>query len=423
MPGDGGGITTGGSRSVSLDHVFTFTPTLLANVRYGFGRTVYRRDCFGEGFDLSSLGFPSYLAPIAARNLLIFPKMDFAGVASALGQSFTKDFEGYMTHTASASITKVFPRHSLKSGFEFRKFFVNYFQFGSPSSSYSFDSGWTQQEIATPSSMAGFPLASFLLGLPSGGSISHTPTFAVAAPYYAAYVQDDWKLTRKLTLNLGFRYEVQSPRTERFNQLAYFNLNEPSPIAGKVPASACPACGNLLGAMHYVDGNNRRQLPTNWANVGPRFGFAYAASTKMVLRGGYGIMYPPSAATAGGASIGVTGFASSTSAIFTTDSMRTVKTYLRNPFPDGFNLPPGSAGGAATNLGLSPGDTVFLGNTAPYVQQWNFSIQHSLPANLLVEIGYIGARGVHLIDGDSGGDPGDPVDQLPASYLKMGSNA
>jgi hypothetical protein len=103
--------------------------------------------------------------------------------------------------------------------------------------------------------------------------------------------------------------------------------------------------------------------------------------------------------------------------------MRTVKTYLRNPFPDGFNLPPGSAGGAATNLGLSPGDTVFLGNTAPYVQQWNFSIQHSLPANLLVEIGYIGARGVHLIDGDSGGDPGDPVDQLPASYLKMGSNA
>ena len=90
MPGDGGGITTGGSRSVSLDHVFTFTPTLLANVRYGFGRTVYRRDCFGEGFDLSSLGFPSYLAPIAARNLLIFPKMDFAGVASALGQSFTR---------------------------------------------------------------------------------------------------------------------------------------------------------------------------------------------------------------------------------------------------------------------------------------------------------------------------------------------
>ena len=87
-----------------------------------------------------------------------------------------------MTHTASASITKVFPRHSVKSGFEFRKFFVNYFQFGSPSSSYSFDSGWTQQEIATPSVMAGFPLASFLLGLPSGGSISHTPTFAVAAP-------------------------------------------------------------------------------------------------------------------------------------------------------------------------------------------------------------------------------------------------
>src|SRR5262249_52465846 len=108
MPGDGGGITTGGARSVSLDHVFTLTPTLIANVGYGFGRFVYRRDCFGEGFDLTSLGFPSYLSPVAARNLLIFPKMDFAGVASPLGQSFTKDFEAYMTHTASASITKIF---------------------------------------------------------------------------------------------------------------------------------------------------------------------------------------------------------------------------------------------------------------------------------------------------------------------------
>src|SRR5207247_358599 len=102
--------------------------------------------------------------------------------------------------------------------------------------------------------------------------------------------------------------------------------------------------------------------------------------------------------------------------------MRTATTYLRNPFPNGFNLPLGSAGGPATNLGLGPGDAVFEGNTAPYVQQWNFTIQRSLPANLVVEVGYLGSHEVHLIDGDSGGDPGDPIDQLPASYMKLGSD-
>src|SRR5439155_2499394 len=169
---------------------------------------------FGEGFDLAGLGFPSYLAPIAARNLLIFPKMDFAGAVTALGQSFTKDFEAYMNHSLTGSITKVFSRHNLKAGAEYRNFFVNYFQFGSPSSSYTFNAAWTQQEIATPSGTAGFPLASFLLGLPGGGSISHSPTFAVAGPYCAAYVQDDCKATHNLTLNLGFRYDVTVPRTE-----------------------------------------------------------------------------------------------------------------------------------------------------------------------------------------------------------------
>src|SRR6266540_252202 len=398
MPGDGGGITNGANRSMTLDNLFTISPNTVANVRYGFGRTVYRRDNFGEGFDLTSLGLPSYLPAVAARNLLIFPKMDFAGSVSALGQSFTKDVEAYMNHSVTGSVTKVLSRHTLKAGGEYRKFFVNYFQFGSPSSSYNFNSAWTQEEISTPAGTAGFPLASFLLGLPASGSISHSPTFSVAGPYYGAYIQDDWKITRNLTLNVGLRYEVQVPRTERYNQLSQFVLDAPSPISGRVPASACAACGDLRGAFVFMDNKRRSQLDTNWGNIGPRAGFAYALGQKLVFRGAYGIMYPPSPAAAGGASLGVTGFASGTGAIFTTDAMRTVTTYLRDPFPNGFNLPLGREGGPATNLGLGPGDAVFDGNTAPYVQQWNFTIQRSLPANLVVEIGYLGSRGVHLID-------------------------
>jgi hypothetical protein len=132
------------------------------------------------------------------------------------------------------------------------------------------------------------------------------------------------------------------------------------------------------------------------------------------------MLYPPSALTAGGASIGVAGFSGGTGFIGTQDSMRTVKTYLSDPFPDGFNYPPGRAGGAATNLGLTPGDAVFLGNESPYVQQWNLNIQRLLPADLLVEAGYLGSRGINLIDGDGLTGTRDTLNQLPASYMSLG---
>ena len=152
----------------------------------------------------------------------------------------------------------------------------------------------------------------------------------------------------------------------------------------------------------------------------PTFGFAYSLNAKTVVRGAYAILYPPSAFGAGGASIGVAGFSGGTGFIGTDDSMRTVRTYLRDPFPNGFNYPLGRAGGAATNLGLSPGDAVFLGNESPYVQQWNFNLQRSLFADLLIEAGYLGSRGINLIDGDGSSGGRDTLNQLPASYMSLG---
>jgi hypothetical protein len=420
-PNDGSGLNFGRRRSVTLDNVFSFTPTLIGNIRYGFGRNVSDRIPFGSGFDLTTLGFPASLNDVAARNLRIFPKMDFTGVLSSLGQNFTRAFEAGMSHTLTGAITKVFSGHNVKVGGEYRKFFVNYHQFGSPASNYVFSQGWTQQEISTVSPTSGSPIASFLLGLPASGSISHTSAPAVASSYFAGYVQDDWKLTSRLTLNLGLRYEVERPRTERFNRLAYFDLNAPSPIAGQVSALACPACGDLRGAMQFTDAENRRQVPVNYSNWGPRIGFAFAPDAKTSVRASYGITYPPSAFTAGGASIGFTGFNSSTSFIGTRDNMRTIAATLTNPFPEGYNFPLGREGGPGTNLGLGTGDSVIDRNRSPYVQQWNLTIQRALPANFVVEIGYIGSRGVNLIDGDSGGDAGDPLNQLPASAMSLGS--
>jgi hypothetical protein len=249
--------------------------------------------------------------------------------------------------------------------------------------------------------------------------MTHDGTAASASSYFAGYIQDDWKVTSRLTLNIGLRYDVDIPRTERFNRYSYFNLYEPSPIAGKVPASACAACGNLTGAMHFVTPENRRQTPTDRNNVGPRFGFAYNASDRLVIRGGYGIAYPPSAMQAAGTTGagGMEGFRTTTNMTPTFDSMRTINAVMSNPYPDGFNFPPGSSLGASTNLGLGIGESLFDAYRNPYVQQWNLNIQRELPGNMVAEVGYLGNRGIGLVDGDGS----YAYNQLDPRYMSLGS--
>jgi hypothetical protein len=416
----GSGQGHGRATQLSLDNTVTINPTLIANLRYGFGRTRSTSVPFSDGIDLVALGFPSYYQAAAALEGREFPRMDFAGSVAPLGQSgWTRLFMAPMVHSFTASMSKILPNHTIKFGGEYRKLLINFQQAGYPSSYYEFRNGWTQQEITTATSTAGFPLASFLLGLANGGYMTHDGTAASASSYFAGYIQDDWKITRKLTLNLGLRYDLDIPRTERFDRYSYFSMYEPSPIAGRVPASACPACGNLLGGMHFVTPENRRQTPTDKNNIGPRFGFAYNATRRMAVRGGYGIAYPPSALQASGTTGagGMEGFRDTTNFNSTFDSMRSVYAYLRNPYPDGFNFPPGRSQGAATKLGLGIGESNFDAWRNPYVQQWNVNIQHELPGNMVAEVGYLGNRGIGLVDGDGTYQ----YNQLNPSYMRLGS--
>jgi len=408
-----------GQRSVSLDHTITLSPTLIANLRYGFGRNRSAGMPISNGFDLTSLGWPKYFNEVAARNGNEFPNLTFSGAASNLGQGgWVRAASAGMVHTLNGSVTKILSRHTIKAGAETRQFLLNYQQMGYPSGSYSFSNGWTQQEITTYSATAGFPLASFLLGLPGGGQWSHDPVSATASSYYTGYLQDDIKVTHKLTLNFGLRYDLDTPRTERFDQLGWFEMYETSPIQGKVPAAACPACGNLRGAMHFVGPGRRRQTPTDKNNFGPRFGFAYNLTRRMVIRGGYGIAYAPAAQQAAGVSggLGQEGYRTNSSFTGSFDNMRTIYATLSNPYPEGFNFPPGRAEGASTNLGLSQGECLFDNYANPYIQQWNLNVQHELPGNMVFEIGYLGNRGIRLIDGDGGRG----FNQVSPSLMKLG---
>lgn len=414
-----GGPTKSRQVSLSLDNTVTLSPTLVGNLRYGIGRNRDDRVPFSDGFDPTTLGFPSYVRNTA--EYLQFPRFDMGGVASPLGMyGWIRWYTGGLVHNVSSSLTKILSSHTIKTGFEYRKMLLNYYNPGYPAGNYNFTRGWTQEEIVTANASKGFPVASFLLGLASGGSMAHDFWSAQASSYWAGYIQDDWKLSRRLTLNIGLRYDVDTPRTERYDRLSSFDMGAPSPLAGTVPAGACPSCGNLRGAMRFVDANNRTQVPTDRNNWGPRFGFAYQLTGGTVLRGGYGIAYAPSVMQAAGGSgqVGAQGFRGGTSHYSTYDTMRTIATYIDDPFPNGFRLPPGSSLGGSTDIGQAISESLFDAYRSPYIQQWSFNIQQKLPAAMVFEIGYLGNRGLGLPDGDGGKE----YNQLPASYMSMGAN-
>lgn len=406
-------------RSLAMDHTYTLSPSSVLNIRYGLGRTLNTNTPFTDGFDPSTLGFPKSVTEAAARNGLEFPRFEFSGAAVALGTGgWTRVRNGSTTHSLTAAMTKLKSNHTFKFGGETRKMLLNLVKFGYPSGYYTFSPGWTQEDTTKASGTAGSPLASFLLGLTSGGNMSHDPAPAVASSYFAVYAQEDWKVTRRLTLNLGLRWDVDRPRTERYDRLSYYDLHAPSPIAGKVPANACPSCGNLLGSMNFVSPEHPRQSPSDSNNFGPRFGLAWNFAKNMALRGGYGIAYAPTNMQPGGASgnIGLDGSRTTTAVASTYDSMRTVNSYLKNPFPDGFNFPLGKAGGPATQLGFGIFESIFESYKCTYVQQWNLNLQRQLPGDMVAEIGYLGSRGIGLIDGG-----GVAYNELRPDYLAYGA--
>ncbi len=414
--------------NITAQGIYTLNANTIVNLNYGFTRNVGVRYPFSEGINpTATLGLPSYYVAQAAKDNLEFPRIDI-GSLSSLGQAtFTTLLNRPSSHIIRGDVSKALSKHTLMVGAEWRKLFHNFTQHGQPSGQFGFNAGFTQRvynvtqggNATTPGE--GFGLASFLLGMSSGGSMSHSLASAEESSFAGFYAQDTWKVTPTLTVTLGLRWDADIPRTERYNRLTYFDIDAVSPLQGKVAASACPNCGNLRGAMMFTNPDHRRQTATDLTNWGPRLGIAWHPMEKWVFRTAYGMLYSPSVMQAAGTSgtSGFEGYTGSTSMLATNDSGRTPFYFLRNPFPDGFNLPPGPTGlygGAGTNIGGGVGDSVFVDSRSPVIQQWNFNVQRELKG-WLFDVGYLGSKGQHLIDGEGG----VPFNQLPASFLSLGN--
>jgi hypothetical protein len=277
-------------------------------------------------------------------------------------------------------------RHFLKFGVEGRRYNKNIAGGGFPSGIYSFSKNWTQANASRADAVSGNGLATMLMGIPSGASVQLNIDPAYHHFYYAGFIQDDWKISSKLTMNVGLRWDAESANLERFNrQINGLDFNAASPIAGKVTGL------NLKGAVLFsgVDGQPAALMGTPKNQFQPRIGLAYNLHDKWVLRGGFGMYYVGEDAT--GSS---NGFSRQTDALVSTNGLTPLAGMTTaNPFvglPNGKLLAPiGTSLGAGSFLG--EGVSAFNRDRGlPYSYQWSFDIQRELPAGMLFEIGYAG---------------------------------
>ena len=216
-----------------FDYSRTMSNSTLMSARFGFARTLFLFDNQGLGFRPSSLGLPTSIDENVDR--LMFPRFGVGGVVTLGGNDHR--YNAFMSYTAAANLTKVRGDHALKAGFEGRMLRVNVWEARS-AGTFNFRINETQGPVpTTASSTAGFGMASFLLGTgaPNDVLIQNWKNVAANSFYWAGYAQDDWRVNAKLTLNLGVRYDIDVPRTERYDRMNYFDPDAPSPLAGVVP--------------------------------------------------------------------------------------------------------------------------------------------------------------------------------------------
>lgn len=370
-------------RLVVLSDTATFRPNLLGEFRASLARNVIATQPRSAGFDFTQLGLPAYLKQQARQ--FMFPRIDTADVTS-LGP----DRASYFTDAEHAiegqgHITWIHGAHSIKTGAVRTFHAFNVTRAERPSGLYSFARSFTQgPDPASSSASAGFGVATLLLGAPTGGQFSLDPSLSASQKYYAWYLQDDWKATRTLTLNLGIRWEYQSPWTDRYNQLAWFDPDYPDPLT------------KAKGVLRFAgrDGNPREQTDPDKNNFAPRVGLAWQFQRRTVLRAGWGLFFSPGSGGIGsGASDLGSGFLTQTS-IYLGPPVAAPNTpppgaSLADPFKTGLIQPPSTGVGSSAN-------TAFRQWVTPYSQQWNINIQRMLSSDTLIETAWIGSRGQRL---------------------------
>ncbi|MGH9658169.1 MAG: TonB-dependent receptor domain-containing protein, partial [Bryobacteraceae bacterium] len=360
------------------DWTSTLTPSLVLNVRAGLSRTSnFSGNIYGVGFDPRKLGFADAL--VSQFSFLQFPRFNL-GTYSELGTApSSRDVSD--SWSVQPNINWVRGKHVFKIGSEMRLYNQNTKGPGAASGDYTFGRNWTQMDARRADAFSGNEFATFLLGNPTSGTVARNIDPAWSWRYYAIYVQDDWKLSPRLTLNLGLRWDYEQPARERFDRtIVDFALDQASPIASRVQGL------NLRGGVVYAgqSGRGSRIFNRDLNNFQPRVGVAYKITDKLLFRGGYGLSFLGQNATSG-----TDGYSRPTGIIATADGGLTPRVNLTNAFPEGLLQPIGNSLALATNLGLGVGFP-YRERVLPYSQQFSAGFQYELPYGLRADVSYVG---------------------------------
>lgn len=362
----------------------TLSPTMVVTTRFGFTQHIFSNVMFGGGFDPTQLGFPA--GQVSQAQGQFFPVTNMTSYTT-FGQG-GNNADVSTNWFLNVAAVKVLGKHSVKFGGEFRVLLDNLPNYAF--ATFNFNNQWTQKNPSSADTTSGNAFASFLLGYPvdtSNSPFNATPAWG--NHYYGFYVQDDWRVTDKLTINLGGRWDYDSPYTERYNRMnAGFDLTSPSSLK---------ATGlDLKGGLLFTSSQNRLPYQRDLNNFQPRVGLAYQFMKKTVFRAGYGLSYVPTFVFNNTtAVIGTNGFSTSTPFVASTDNNLTPVGRLSNPFPAGIFRPAGSSQGLATFAGQTI-TYVYQNRTIPYMQQFSAGFQRELPGSVLVDISYVGSQSRQL---------------------------
>ena len=403
----------------TLDNVYALNATTTFDTRVNFTYFGETHGTPAQAYSPASVGLP--YASVTEPEL---PFINF-NTGGSCG-SFTSyqcfgDTSSALDPTTSyqvfADMVKVIGRHTVKIGFDGRQYRLSIQNFGDASGSFTFNSNFVESAGGGTAQTFGGDLASFEFGIPSSGEYDIEARSNYHQYYTGSFVQDDWRVNSKLTVNLGLRFDIDTPFRETngktvngFNPLAVNSASTAAAAAFKPTTvtadgeSTTLSAINTLGGLTFPSANNGAVYATNSGFLSPRVGFSLSVDPKTVLRGGFGIFLQPET-LASLASTGVfssnalsnsEGFSASTTYTSSTNNGLTPPANtLSNPFPGGFVQATGSSQGASTFLGQA---ISFLAPNQhdPYSERWNLGLQRSLTSSTLFEVLYQGNHSLHL---------------------------
>jgi TonB dependent receptor-like, beta-barrel len=407
--GDGFTSTTN-VQNVGIEYTWSVKPNLIWTNRFSVDRAKAPTSPDFQPATLEAAGFPSYLAQ--ANNADRMPTSNVDGTNNWLSmytQCCQNTNFAHTLYSYASSLTWVKGRHTVKGGFEQRQFFNNFWQPNYPTGSFYFPQSVTAQFPGDLTLSNGNSFATMLMGWADSSSfINILPSVADKSYETGFYIQDDWKLSTRLTVNPGLRYEWSSPYTERHNRQQFSDFTGDTGVAVNLPDMSNPQLGGtpptmatsteLKGITLFpIQNGLGRSVPTDRNNVAPRLGFAFTLNPRTVIRGGAGVYYGLGPAT--NFQYPGTAFSGTSTMQFSYDNNATRNTAvsLSNPFPNGLPAPQGQLYGKLAMWGFDNSNNVGLEQARNAdIYQWNLGIQHLFPWEITVGVDYSANRSTHL---------------------------